>query len=266
MGRGNFFVQEAEMDLKESRLKKLGEFACKEHEKDFFHNCLAFKEPGFSQVFLLIGSFFSLFAVFDLLNLPLGAPLFISLFLRAFFLCFSIYLFFNIKKTRGTPLFVNLISLYLGAGSFFLLIFSILYGENFNFFLQAFSAFLITFSTYHFLPNPLKRKVSISLIFGLGFFLISYYHHQTPLAQTLAVAFYLLIISAFSFYTARRIGFLQRKDYLQHKAMEKLAVTDPLTGIANRRKFEETLSRLFSEAQRYNSTYSLIIFDIDNFK
>jgi len=48
--------------------------------------------------------------------------------------------------------------------------------------------------------------------------------------------------------------------------MEKLAFTDPLTGIANRRKFEETLSRLFSEAQRYNSTYSLIIFDIDNFK
>ncbi len=91
------------MDLKESRLKKLGEFACKEHEKDFFHNCLAFKEPGFSQVFLLIGSFFFLFAVFDLLNLPLGAPLFISLFLRAFFLCFSINLFFNIKK-REAPL------------------------------------------------------------------------------------------------------------------------------------------------------------------
>lgn len=254
------------MDLRQSGLKKLGEFDCKEKEKDFFRNWLAFKEPGFSQVFLLIGVFFFLFSIFDLLNLPWGAPLFIILFLRAVFLCFSLFLFFNIKKTRGTPLFLNLISLFLGGGSFFLLLFNILYGESYNFFLQAFSAFLITFSVYHFLPNPLKRKVSISLMFGLGFVLISYYQHQTPLFSTLAVAFYLLIINAFSLYTARRIGLLQRKEYLQQKALEKLAVTDPLTGIANRRKFKETLDRLFSEAQRYNADYSLIIFDIDNFK
>ncbi len=254
------------MDLKESGLKKLGEFYCKEKEKDFFRNCLAFKEPGFSQVFLLIGSFFFLFSIFDLLNLAWSTPLFITLILRSVFLLFSIFLFFTLKKTRGTPLFINLISLYLGAGSFFLLMINVLYGTSFNFFLQAFSAFLITFSIYHLLPNPLNRKVSLSIIFGLGFVLISYYHHQTPFFPTLAVAFHLLIINAFSLYTAMRIGLLQRKDYLQHKAMEKLAVTDPLTGIANRRKFKETLDQLFSEAKRYNTDFSLVIFDIDNFK
>ncbi len=254
------------MDSKGSALNKRGEFIRKEKEKDFYQNSLIFSEPGFSRVFLYIGICFFLFFIFDLFNLSPGKPLFLVIFLRFLFLSFSMFLFFFLKKTREASLFINLISLYLAAGSSFLLVVTLLYGESFNFFFHSFSAFLITFSIYHFLPNPLNRKISISVFFGLGYILISFFHHQTPLLLTLAVFFYLLIMNLFGLYTAMRIGLLQRQDYLQNKALEKLAVTDPLTGIANRRQFNDTINRLFSAAKRYNTDFSMIIFDIDNLK
>jgi len=49
-------------------------------------------------------------------------------------------------------------------------------------------------------------------------------------------------------------------------AMEKLAATDPLTGIANRRKFNEELQRELERAQRHGFPVALIIMDIDHFK
>jgi diguanylate cyclase (GGDEF)-like protein len=42
--------------------------------------------------------------------------------------------------------------------------------------------------------------------------------------------------------------------------------TDQLTGIANRRHFEEVLACFYQQARRYNRPLSLVIMDVDNFK
>lgn len=42
--------------------------------------------------------------------------------------------------------------------------------------------------------------------------------------------------------------------------------TDPLTGVSNRRALDETLNNLFAMKSRYQSTFSIIIVDIDHFK
>ena len=42
--------------------------------------------------------------------------------------------------------------------------------------------------------------------------------------------------------------------------------TDELTGIANRRQFEEVLDCFYQQARRYNRPLSLLIMDVDNFK
>ena len=39
-----------------------------------------------------------------------------------------------------------------------------------------------------------------------------------------------------------------------------------MTGISNRRAFESNLEELMGQASRYKSTFSMLIFDIDNFK
>jgi len=51
-----------------------------------------------------------------------------------------------------------------------------------------------------------------------------------------------------------------------YEKLESLAVIDPLTGIYNRRKFENELQREIERAKRYNLEFSLIMMDVDNLK
>jgi diguanylate cyclase (GGDEF)-like protein len=51
-----------------------------------------------------------------------------------------------------------------------------------------------------------------------------------------------------------------------YQELEKLAITDGLTGLANHRAFQERLVRELSRAQRFLQEISLLIVDIDHFK
>lgn len=51
-----------------------------------------------------------------------------------------------------------------------------------------------------------------------------------------------------------------------HAQVQALAVTDPLTGLANRRAFDRGLAREMARAQRYGTPLALVIADIDSFK
>jgi diguanylate cyclase (GGDEF)-like protein len=47
---------------------------------------------------------------------------------------------------------------------------------------------------------------------------------------------------------------------------QRLAVTDPLTGVANRRAFLDTLEREYARAQRDQSSMAVVMLDLDHFK
>lgn len=51
-----------------------------------------------------------------------------------------------------------------------------------------------------------------------------------------------------------------------HQERERQAVTDGLTGVANRRSFNETFTREFERARRYGETLSLVLIDLDFLK
>ncbi|NOU35647.1 MAG: GGDEF domain-containing protein [Kiritimatiellaceae bacterium] len=48
--------------------------------------------------------------------------------------------------------------------------------------------------------------------------------------------------------------------------LAELAVRDPLTGLYNRRFFDEALTRNIEAARRYGRELSLVLFDLDGFK
>jgi diguanylate cyclase (GGDEF)-like protein/PAS domain S-box-containing protein len=48
--------------------------------------------------------------------------------------------------------------------------------------------------------------------------------------------------------------------------LKRLAVTDGLTGLYNRRHFDEVMQAEFKRARRYNTHFSLILLDVDHFK
>ena len=51
-----------------------------------------------------------------------------------------------------------------------------------------------------------------------------------------------------------------------HRVVEQQAVTDALTGLANRRQFYDVLGREYERAQRFGQELGLILLDIDDFK
>ena len=52
---------------------------------------------------------------------------------------------------------------------------------------------------------------------------------------------------------------------LLHK-VEYMAITDVLTGLYNRRRFHDVLSREFERSKRYTTPFSLVLMDLDHFK
>jgi len=59
---------------------------------------------------------------------------------------------------------------------------------------------------------------------------------------------------------------MQLRLHEMNKALRKAAATDPLTGVANRRHFDEALQREWLRAQRTGAPISLLMIDVDYFK
>lgn len=57
---------------------------------------------------------------------------------------------------------------------------------------------------------------------------------------------------------------IQRIRYVQ--TLESLTVSDPLTGVFNRRKFDQELDKSWRQGSRQHSTCSLLLLDVDYFK
>lgn len=110
-----------------------------------------------------------------------------------------------------------------------------------------------------------------SLIFVLGYFL-------TPMRSP----FNTYVISAFigvgvsiivSTFIGHIVQLLQREAYFKERELKKerqkvryLATYDVLTGLYNRRQFQQRLAEEYDRARRYDSELSLQLMDLDNFK
>lgn len=50
------------------------------------------------------------------------------------------------------------------------------------------------------------------------------------------------------------------------RKFEKMAITDPVTGLFNRRRFEQVLAQEFERFRRYHAPFACLMIDIDHFK
>jgi len=67
--------------------------------------------------------------------------------------------------------------------------------------------------------------------------------------------------------TQEKIGYISiRHDITKEKACEALSMMDELTGIYNRRKFNQEIRNYLINYYRYGDTFSLLMLDIDHFK
>jgi diguanylate cyclase (GGDEF)-like protein len=59
---------------------------------------------------------------------------------------------------------------------------------------------------------------------------------------------------------------LEERVRMRTRQLRELAAREPLTGLYNRRHFNEVLTRRFSEAERYDADLSCLMLDLDDFK
>ena len=58
----------------------------------------------------------------------------------------------------------------------------------------------------------------------------------------------------------------KRRAFKARKELAELSVQDTLTGVFNRKKFDDALDEWLNFSERYNNPLTLILFDIDDFK
>ena len=73
------------------------------------------------------------------------------------------------------------------------------------------------------------------------------------------------IIKTFDVPEENKLEVIRQINYMYSRT-KYLSYTDELTGLSNRRCFDNDLNKEFLRAQRYNNNLTLVMFDIDFFK
>jgi diguanylate cyclase (GGDEF)-like protein len=146
---------------------------------------------------------------------------------------------------------------------------------------------LATMAVYVIAPVRLAFQIAAAAGFATTFVLLVVY---TPLHPEIAIpviailfmaANLLGVVSTFRINDSRRLQWLNleqerdlgnrlqaeitEREKLEQRLREQ-AVTDPLTGVYNRRHLFAHGSELFAQARRYNRPTAAILFDVDHFK
>lgn len=114
------------------------------------------------------------------------------------------------------------------------------------------------------------RGISLRRVGDHPLIAVASYREEIALAEwrksaTLVAAFGVVVISIFLLLTLLVARF-QRDQALSQKKLQLLAITDPLTQLANRRHAVETAEMEIKKAQRLETPLSFVLMDLDHFK
>lgn len=130
------------------------------------------------------------------------------------------------------------------------------------------------FSYYVFIPSRvLNRTLPSMLLAGYDLWLIFFIHPIGTIIDRQAFLFSFLLTNiigiVFSFYasqSSRRAFIARRKEETALTELKRLASTDPLTGVLNRRRLLELAGEEFYRFRRYGRPFSVLLMDMDGFK
>jgi diguanylate cyclase (GGDEF)-like protein len=100
----------------------------------------------------------------------------------------------------------------------------------------------------------------VLLIFGLLTI------HNSPIVGIISVVGALVAYGLRNVLSQARLMESEHNLISSKKALERAAFIDPLTGVGNRRSFDQSFEREWSRAQRTSKALAVLIFDIDHFK
>jgi two-component system, cell cycle response regulator len=129
------------------------------------------------------------------------------------------------------------------------------------------AAVLLAMAAWTPWPPPKRRRVedwrlvtvpAVSLLTALGVFIYGNLHHQLTLGA-------LILATATVLAVAARLMFTVRENLAMLVSSRRLALTDPLTGLSNRRQLMEDLE-LACDPGRGREPWQLVLYDLNGFK
>jgi two-component system cell cycle response regulator len=245
------------------KISFLGEFVDKSMESEYLaHSMSSFsKSTGF--IASIFGVIFMLFLGSDYYVLESTSSLIIVTLTRLLFFIISIAVFFVTRKTMKYTNFIYLITVYQALVAIAYLVILEQY-DSLNYF-SVLGLMVISLAIY-ILPKIMFSQI-ISIIFSILFFL-----YPAQMIEGLEkfdffkIIAYQVLLLIYCNVNACLNNSYKRKQFAASRELLALSVTDPLTGIYNRAKFDEELNRWVNLANRYGNPLSLILFDIDDFK
>lgn len=243
----------------------LGEFKDKELENEFFNHEIISALKYIKPILLALGFLHFLFIVPDYFLIKDFAVFKGILINRIVVFLLIILLYLRIKKLKNYIMLSYWFSVYEIIFSVSFLIIYYQY-ESPNFLIQALGIIIIIFSIF-LIPNKWKYMIFTSMFVSMSFFVLSlYYFKGIKFSEFSAGVVYILLVVLLSGISSYRMNYYKRIQYVNSKKLTEMSITDPLTGIYNRAKFNEELAQWVEISKRYNTSLSLVIFDIDDFK
>lgn len=241
-----------------------GEFTDKVLEKEFFNYYMKYYSKFIGPVALIFGVIFMLFIIGDYSAKDSISSFTPILAVRVLFLFVSSAIFLALRKINDYSKLSYIITSYevWAIISFMVIIYQY---ESIGI-ISFLSAIAITLALY-IIPNRLIYVQVISVIFNLSFCLLFTLRADVPEKGIIwEIAAYSMIFIVFGNIEAYFTNYYRRKHFADSRELLRLSVTDSLTGIYNRTRFNQELDRWVDYCRVYGNPLSLVIFDIDDFK
>ena len=245
------------------KLNWYSEFRNKEIESEYRENEKTTNLKTVRALILLYGIIYALFAISDYVYYVQTSPFLVLLGFRSLALLVTLtgyYLAGRINNYSRILLVITFIEILIC-----MIILIHLYVQGNNDSAMHFKSIMLLILAVFLIPNLWKNSMAASLIILTSYIIFSLIFVEQPqnpsinqMANFIGIG---LAFCAFAIYGRERS---QRRHYAAEKLMEHMIITDRLTGIYNRGRFEYILDLWIKNMRHY--PFCLIFYDIDNFK
>jgi len=253
------------LEDRDCTITPFGEFKDRELEKEFINHYLGENTKYMRPIILALGLAYWLFIIPDFFIIKSYEILTILLINRTIFLI-SMLVFYIIVRNIGN--YTHLTYWITFYEFFFVILFllTFVFYESPDFLIQAFGVMIVILGLSH-LPNKWINTLATDMVISIGFIILS--QSIIPglnFAEYSAGIVYIILVVFITSLSSLRINNFNRKQYIYSQELLHLSNTDPLTGVYNRSKLNEELDKLIELSRRYNTPFSFVIFDFDDFK
>jgi len=246
------------------RLSLFGEFGDKSLEDEFWEDSLGRSAHWTAYIALFCGALLALFLANSYFTEG-NTGLFMKITpIRLVFIFLSIAVSFTARRITKHKHLVYLVTFFqISMVVTYLL--TLRQYQSLNYF-SILGLLVITMALF-LLPNRLVLSQLVAIAFSLAFFLGPSRKlaglQANELYRIVAYQTILLLYGSINFWWTE---VNKRRAFKARKELAELSVQDTLTGVFNRKKFDDALDEWLNFSERYNNPLTLILFDIDDFK